>query len=109
MSDKLRPGVCVYRVVEIEPASEDAPHSWKVACGVIDAFSSKQIVLKAYLPGVDKKRFKPDAFGRVFFESPLTAIRHFLAAKQLEIEAIDRRRADNLRALAWARAQEGMS
>jgi len=107
MSD-LRSGVCVYRVVEVEPAEEDEPHSWKVACGVIEAFSSKQIVLKAYLPGLDKKRFKADAFGRVFFESPLAAIRHFLTAKQLEVEAIDRKRADNMRAIAWASTQEGM-
>jgi hypothetical protein len=108
MSGDLKTGFCVYRVVEVESPDEEAPHGWKVACGVIDTFSPKQIVLRAYLPGLDKKRFKPDALGRVFFETPLTAIRHFLTARQLEIEAIDRKRADNVRAIAWANEQEGM-
>jgi hypothetical protein len=105
----LHAGVIVYRVVEIDPPPDvDERHCWKVAAATVERGSVKQIKLRAPFPGLTRTVFDPSAFGRAFFETPLQAIRAFLAERRLEIEAIDRRRKDVERAIAWATSQEGV-
>ncbi len=104
----LKTATVVYRVVEVDPPSEGA-HTWKTAAIVVERASAKQIKLKTPLPDNGRTVFKPEALGRLFFETPLQAIQHFLAARRLEIESFDRRRKEAERAVAWATSQEGMS
>lgn len=108
MSSPLKPGSVVYRVVEDDPHSE-GPHTWKVAAVVVVSASARQIKLKHNFNGFFRTRFDPEAFGRVFFETPLQAIQHFLIARRLEIEALERSRAEAERAIAWAKGQAGMA
>lgn len=103
----LRAGALVYRVIEDDPPDK-GPHTWKVTSVVVASASAKQIKLKIYFPGLYRTRFDPDALGRVFFETPLQALQHFLIAQRMEIEALDRRRVEAARAVAWAVGQEGM-
>ncbi len=105
---ELKTGSVVYRVVEVDLPSDD-PHSWKAAAVVIEKASTKQVKLKTPFPGLARKLYQPDALGRVFFETPLQAIQHFLIERRLEIESLDRKRKDAERAVAWASNQEGMS
>ena len=105
----LHAGVVVYRVVEIDPPPDvDERHTWKVAATTVERGSAKQIKLRTSFPGLARTVFDPSAFGSVFFETPLQAIRAFLAGRRLEIETIDRRRKDAERAIAWATSQEGV-
>ena len=105
----LHAGVIVYRVVEIDPPSDDSSlHTWKAAAAVVERASAKQIKLRSPFPGLSRTVFEPSAFGRAFFDTPLQAIRAFLAERRLEIESIDRRRKTAERAIAWATNQEGV-
>lgn len=103
----LKAGCLVYRVVEVDPPGE-GPHTWKAACIEVHSASAKQIKLKTAFSGLFKTRFTPDAFGRVFFETPLQAIQHFLIARRLEMESFARQRAECERAIEWASNQAGM-
>ena len=109
MSVSLRTGsnitVLVYRVVEDDPAGE-GKHTWKAAAIAVERASARQIKLARPLPGHGGTVFKPTDLGRLFFESPLQAIRHFLTGRRMEIESLDRRRAEVERAIAWAKSQE---
>ncbi|MDQ3300612.1 MAG: hypothetical protein M3619_28865 [Myxococcota bacterium] len=108
-STSLKAGNVVYRVVEIDPPPDRRErHTWKAAAVIVDRASNRQVKLKTPLPEHGGTVFKPDAFGRLFFESPLQAIQHFLAARRLEVESLDRRRKEADRAIAWATSQEGM-
>lgn len=111
MSVSLRTGsnitVLVYRVVEDDPAGE-GKHTWKAAAVAVERASARQIKLARPLPGHGGTLFKPADLGRLFFETPLQAIKHFLAARRLEIDSIDRKRKEVERAIAWATSQEGM-
>ena len=81
-------GTLVYVVAEVDPPPDvRGPHTWKATSVVVEKASERQIKLK----------------------TPLQAIQYFLAARRLEIEALDRRRKEAERALAWATSQEGMS
>jgi len=104
---KLRAGNLVYRVIEVDPPGEGL-HTWKVVSAVVERASVKQIKLKTLLGGLWNKQFDPDALGRLFFETPLQAIQHFLTVQRLEIESLDRRRIAAERAIAWAASQLGM-
>jgi hypothetical protein len=105
----VKANTLVYRVTEVDlHPDERGPHTWKAACVVVDKASDRQVKLKTPLPGHGGTVFKPDALGRLFFETPLQAIQFFLTARRLEIESIDRRRAEAERAVAWATSQEGM-
>lgn len=99
--------VIVYRVAEDDPVGPGL-HTWKVVAIPVEYATPKQIKLKKPLPGSGGTVFKPDAYGRLFFETPLQAIRHFLTVKRFEIESLDRKRAEADRAIAWATSQEGM-
>jgi hypothetical protein len=103
----LKAGTVVYRVVEVDPP--EGAHTWKAAAVVVDRANTKQIKLQTPLPENGGTVFKPDALGRLFFETPLQAIQHFLVAQRLEIESFDRRRKEAERAVAWATSQEGMA
>jgi hypothetical protein len=104
----LRAGDLVYRVIEVDlPPNIPGRHTWEVASVVIERASSKQIKLSAHFTGLANKVFDPDAFGRVFFETPLQAIQYFLSSKRLEIESLDRRRKEVERATAWAEIETG--
>ena len=105
----LHAGVVVYRIVEIDPPPDvDERHTWKVAAATVERGSAKQIKLRAPFPGLARTVFDPSAFGSVFFETPLQAIRFFLTERRLEIKTMDRRRKDAERAIAWATSQEGV-
>ena len=105
----LHAGVVVYRVVEIDPPPDvDERHTWKVAAATVERGSVKQIKLRAPFPGLARTVFDPSAFGNAFFETPLQAIRAFLAERRLEIASIDRRRKEAERAITWATSQEGV-
>lgn len=104
----LKAGSVVYRVVEIDPWPEEGPHTWKASASTVERASDRQIKLKRPLPGRGGTLFKPSELGRLFFETPLQAIQHFLAARRLEIESLDRRRKEAERAVTWATGQEGM-
>lgn len=104
----LKTGTVVYRVVEVDPPTKGA-HTWKAAAVIVERASAKQIKLATPLPENGGTVFKPDALGRLFFESPLQAIQHFLTARRLEIESFDRRRKEAERAVAWATSQEGLT
>ena len=106
----MKAGTLVYRVVEVDPPPDKHErHTWKAACVVVDRASDRQVKLKTPLPGHGGTVFKPDALGRLFFETPLQAIQFFLTARRLEIESLDRRRKEAERAVAWATSQEGLS
>ena len=107
----MKAGTLIYRVVEVDPPPDvREPHTWKAACVVVERASDRQIKLKMPLPGHGGTVFKPDALGRLFFETPLQAIQFFLTARRLEIEALDRRRTEAERAIAWATtSQESMT
>jgi hypothetical protein len=106
----LKAGDVVYRVVEIDPPPDAAElHTWKIASAVVERASERQVKLKTRLLGLANLVFEPSAFGRLFHESPLQAIQHFLTARRLEVESLDRRRKEAERAIAWATSQEGMS
>jgi hypothetical protein len=99
----------VYVVVEVDPTPDVCEqHTWKAASIVVEKASDRQVKLKTPLPGHGGTVFKPDALGRLFFETPLQAIQFFLTARCLEIESLDRRRKEAERALAWATSQEGV-
>ena len=105
----LRAGDLVYRVVEIDPPPDDqGPYTWKAAAVIVERASAKQIKLKTPFSGIARTIFQPDAFGRLFFASPLQAIQSFLIERRLEIESFERRRKEAERAIAWAESQEGM-
>ena len=106
----MKTGTLVYVVVEVDPPPDKHErHTWKAACVVVDRASDRQVKLKTPLPGHGGTVFKPDALGRLFFETPLQAIQFFLTARRLEIESLDRRRKEAERAVAWATSQEGLS
>jgi hypothetical protein len=84
------------------------PHTWQAAARVVERASVKQIKLNTAFPGYDRVLFDPNAFGRLFFETPLQAIAHFLTERRLEIESLDRKHKEAVRAVAWAEAQEGV-
>lgn len=113
MSTTLKAGSLVYRVIEIDPFDSDpdakGESTWKAAAIAVVRASERQIKLKRPLPGHGGTLFKPSALGHNFFETPLQAIQHFLAARRLEIDALDSRRKELERAITWATSQEGMS
>jgi hypothetical protein len=114
----LRAGDLFYRVIEVDPPpnvyldgcrkANYAPHTWKVASAVVERASARQVKLKTRLLKLGNVVFELSAFGRLFFESPLQAIQHFLTARRLEIESLDRKRKVAERAVAWATSQEGL-
>lgn len=105
----MKAGTVVYRVVEVDPPPDKRElHTWKAAAVVVERANDRQVKLKTTLPGLARTLFKPNALGRVFFETPLQAIQFFLAERRLEIESLDRRRKEAERAVAWATSQEGM-
>lgn len=105
----LKAGSVVYRVIEVDPPPDKREsHTWKATAIVVERASAKQIKLKTFLPGHGGTVFTADALGRLFFESPLQAIRFFLAARRFDIESLDHRRKEAERAIAWATSQEGM-
>ena len=105
----LKPGTLVYVVAEVDPPPDAREkHTWKAACVVVEKASDRQVKLKTPLPGHNGRVFKPEALGRLFFETPLQAIQFFLTARRLEIEALDRKRNEAERAIAWATSQEGV-
>ena len=105
----MKTGTLVYVVAEVDPPPDVRErHTWKAASVVVDKASDRQVKLKTPLPGHGGTVFKPDALGRLFFETPLQAIQFFLTARRLEIESIDRRRTEAAREIAWATSQEGM-
>lgn len=105
----LHTGVVVYRVVEVDPAPDVyEKHTWKVSAVVVERASAKQIKLRSAFAGLSRTVFYPSAFGRIFFETPLQAIKFFIAERCLEIVALDRRKREAERALAWAQSQEGI-
>lgn len=109
MSTALKAGDLVYRVVEIDPPPPDAsPHTWEVACIAVEKASEKQVKLQKRFDGLANILFEPSALGRSFFETPLQAIQSFLAARRLELEALERKKAHAARAIAWAEQQDGM-
>ena len=101
----MKTGTLVYVVAEVDPPPNEPPnepHTWKAAYVVVEKASDRQVKLKTPLPGRGGTVFKPDALGRLFFETPLQAIQFFLTARRLEIESLDRRRKEAERAIAWA-------
>ena len=105
----LRAGDLVYRVIEVDPPPDVCePHTWKVVSAVVERASARQVKLKTRLLGLGNMVFEPSAFGRLFHETPLQAIQHFLTEKRLEVESLDRRRKVADRAIAWASSQEGV-
>lgn len=104
----LKAGSLVYRVVEVDPP-DSGPHTWKVACVAVAKASDRQILLKHRFVGLANIRFEPGAFGRIFFETPLQALQHFLTARRLDVESLARKREEAERAIAWTTNQEGMS
>ncbi|HSX23008.1 MAG TPA: hypothetical protein VLE97_09565 [Gaiellaceae bacterium] len=105
----LKSGSVVYRVVEVDPPPDVYErHTWKAAAVTVYKASAKQVTLKTPFPGLVRTRFEPSALGRVFFETPLQAIKAFLAEKRLEIESLDRRKTEAERALAWVESQDGI-
>ena len=110
MSGPLKAGHCVYRVVEVDPLPDEAgPHTWKVACIIVEKASARQVKLRGRFDGLSNIVFEPTALGRLFFESPLQAIQCFLTARQLEVESLDRKKKTVERAIAWATSQAGMA
>lgn len=105
----LHAGTLVYRVVEDDPPP-DVPgrHTWKAVAVVVERASSKQIKLKKPFPGLMRTVFTPDAFGRLFFETPLQALQYFLNFQRLELESLRRREKEAERAMAWALQQPGV-
>jgi hypothetical protein len=108
MSGPLKAGHLVYRVVEVDPP-DASPHTWKVASVVVEKASDRQIKLRGRFDGLGNIRFEPNAFGRLFFETPLQAIQFFLTERQLETELLARKRKTAERAIAWASSQAGMA
>jgi hypothetical protein len=108
VSAPLKAGHLVYRVVEVDPLDAGL-HTWKVACVVVEKASDRQIKLRGRFDGLGNIRFEPNAFGRLFFETPLQAIQFFLTERQLETEALERKRKTAERAIVWATSQAGMS
>jgi hypothetical protein len=106
---KIKAGDVVYRVVEIDPPDVRERHTWKVASTFVERASACQVKLKTRLLGLGNLVFEPSALGRLFFETPLQAIQHFLTERRLEVESLDRRRKEAERAIAWAISQEGVS
>ena len=107
---KMKSGTLVYRVIEVDPPPDKSErHTWKAACVRVERASTRQVKLQTPLPGHSGTVFKPDALGRLFFESPLQAIQFFLTERRLEIESLDRRRKEAERAVSWATSQEGVS
>jgi hypothetical protein len=107
VSTPLKAGTIVYRVVEVDPP-DDTPHTWKVACVTVERASGRQVKLQRRFVGVSNVLFEPSALGRIFFETPLQAIRFFLTARLLELESLARKKTEAARAIAWASCQEGM-
>lgn len=105
MSTPLKAGSLIYLVIEDDPVGA-GPHTWKVAAVEVERASLRQIKLKRPLPDNGGTVFKPDALGRLFFETLLQAIQHFLIAQRLKIETFTRRCAEAKRAVAWATSQE---
>lgn len=106
----MKAGQVVYRVIEVDlpdDLDDRGPSTWKVAAVTVERSSSKQIKLSKRFPKLGTL-FKPNALGSLFFESPLQAIEHFLIARRLDLDALDARRAETERAIAWAANQEGM-
>lgn len=95
----------IYRVIEVDPVDKGL-HTWKVAAIEVERESPRQIKLKSPLPENGGTVFKPDARGRLFFETPLQAIQHFLISQRLRIETFTRRREEAERAVAWAMSQD---
>ena len=105
----MKAGSLVYVVAEVDPPPDvHEKYTWKAVSVVIEKASDRQVKLKTPLPGHGGTVFKPDALGRLFFETPLQAILFFLAARRLEIESFDRRRKEAERAITWAESQEGI-
>jgi hypothetical protein len=102
----IKAGTVVYRVEEDDPPPDvHGPHSWKTVARTVEKASARQIKLRTPFPGHFRVLYPPDALGRVFFETPLQAIRHFLVERRLEIESLDRRLKEAARAVAWAEGQ----
>jgi hypothetical protein len=109
MSGPLKAGHLVYRVVEVDLPDDKSPHTWKVACVVVEKASTRQVKLRGRFNGLGNILFEPSALGRLFFESPLQAIQFFLTERQLETESLDRKKKTAERAVAWAFGQAGMT
>ena len=105
----LKTGSVVYRVIEIDPPEEGALHTWHVEARVVERASPRQIKLEKPFSGTWRTQWAPDAPGRYFFETPLQAIQHFLAAQRLAIDTCERKKKDAERAISWATSQEGTS
>ena len=102
----LHAGNVVYRVIEVDsPPDVPGPHTWQVGSVVVERASDKQIKLRRLFPGLARLVFEPSAFGRYFFETPQQAIQAFLTERRGEIVALDHRKKEAARALAWAEGQ----
>jgi hypothetical protein len=108
VSTTLRAGSCVYRVVEDDPPDAGL-HTWRVACVTVEKASARRVRLAKRFDGLANILFEPDALGRLFFETPLQAIQFFLTARRLEMESLERKKAEAARAIAWAAGQPGMA
>lgn len=109
MSTILKPGTCVYRVVEDDLPDGEPRHTWKVACVTVEKASDRQVQLSKRFQGLANIRFEPEALGRYFFETPLQAIQAFLTERRLEMETLERKRATATRAIEWAVVQPGVT
>lgn len=106
----LHAGNVVYRVIEVDPPPDvPGPHTWQVGSVIVERASDKQIKLRSLFAGLPRLVFEPSAFGRYFFETPQQAIQAFLTERKGELVALDRRRRDAERALAWAENQVSSS
>jgi len=107
---QLKTGSLVYRVIEVDPPPDvNERHTWKVACITVEKASDRQVRLMKRFDGLANILFEPDALGRVFFETPLQAIQFFLIERHLETKALDRKKTEMERAIAWATGQPGMA
>jgi len=102
----LHAGNVVYRVIEVDPPP-DVPglHTWQAGSVIVERASDKQIKLRRPFPGLARLVFEPSAFGHYFFETAQQAIQAFLIERRSEIKALDRRKKEAERALAWAEGQ----
>src|SRR4029077_12451536 len=102
----LHAGTLVYRVIEIDPRPDVyEPHSWEAGGMSVERASDKQIKLSRPFQGLPRTVFEPTAFGRLFFDTPLQAIQHFLTECRQEVEPLARKKREAERAIVWAERQ----
>jgi hypothetical protein len=98
----MKKGTVVYRVVEWDLPDAESDFTWKAQAVEIERASNIQIKLKKPFSDMSSKIFKPSALGRVFHETPLQAIQHFMAECRLKVDELERKRSQLERAIMWA-------